>query len=154
MSRKHYSVQFYERYSVATYFNVVTRLCPQLERIRNKMLINPALFRTLQFTPKVARVDMVISQRRWLDDIRHPRADRTRIGEATRFPSFWKCIKESERVIFGSYVNLVSPLKWRVLWNFGKYCIRGNYVCLWKLKNRFRPVWALKVGKRCARWNE
>ena len=64
MSRKHYSVQFYERYSVATYFNVVTRLCPQLERIRNKMLINPALFRTLQFTPEVARVDMVISQRR------------------------------------------------------------------------------------------
>lgn len=37
---------------IGTHFKVVTRLCPQLESIRNNMLINPALFRTLQFTPR------------------------------------------------------------------------------------------------------
>lgn len=41
-----------------TYFKDVTRLCPQLARIRNNVLINPALFKTLQFTPN-GKVDII-----------------------------------------------------------------------------------------------
>ena len=48
---------------INTYFNVVTRLCPQLESIRNKMLINPALFKTLQFTPRETRVNKTLAKR-------------------------------------------------------------------------------------------